>query len=114
MNKSEQRQPYKYMKKYQEERKATQCFDYQKGDGTHSGKMCRHPVHKCRHQKSVTKTRNLKEEVSTPVSTPNVSSYLLKTFEDQVSTPVSTPNVSVQLQKFLKGSVDTYISTKCQ
>ena len=81
MSKSEQRS-YKYMETYQEETKATQRFDYQKGDGTHSGKMCRHPVHKCRHQKSVTKTRNLKEEVSTPGSTPNVSGKTKKIFED--------------------------------
>ena len=54
---------------------------------------------KCRHQKSVTKTRNLKEEVSIPVSTPNVSSHLLKIFEEKVSTPVSTPNDSGHMKK---------------
>ena len=57
MNKSEQR-PNKNMKTYQEEIKATQRFNYQKEDGTHSGRMCRHQVHKCRHQISVTKNQN--------------------------------------------------------
>ena len=98
MNKSEQR-PLKYMKTYQEETKATQRFVYQKGNGTHSRKMCRHPVYKCRHQKSVTKTRNLKEEVSTPGSTPNVSGHIKKIFEDTVSTPLSTPSVSGKIKK---------------
>ena len=98
MDKSKQR-PYKSMEEYHKERKATQRLDYQKGDGTHSGKMCRHPVHKCRHQKSVTKTRNLKKKVSTPVSTPNVSGHMKKTFEDKVSTSLSTPNVSGQIKK---------------
>ena len=98
MDKSKQR-PYKSMEEYHKERKATQRLDYQKSDGTHSGNRCRHPEYKCRHQMSVTKIRNLKEEVSTPVSTPNVSSHLLKTFEEKVSTPVSTPNDSGHMKK---------------
>ena len=44
--------------KYHEERKTTQRLDHQKDDGTHSGKNCRHPIHKCRHQLSVTKNQN--------------------------------------------------------
>ena len=62
--------------KYREGSKSTQSLNCQKDDGTYSGKKCRHPVQKCRHQMSVAKTRILKEEVSTPVSTPNVSSQL--------------------------------------
>ena len=55
---------------YHEGRKATQRLDYQKDDGTHSGKMCRHPVHKCRHQMSVTKIKNLKKiSVGTSIDT---------------------------------------------
>ena len=69
--------------KYREGRKSTQRLNCQKDDETYSGKKCRHPVHKYRHQMSVAKIRILKEEVSTP----NINSHLKKIFKEEVSTP---------------------------